>query len=507
MAGWDTTARLLGIVRYRTAGNLDGALEALVGEGIGLVEVTLDTPGALDAVGRGNRSGWTIGVGTVLEPDQVDRSVEAGAAFVVSPGTLPDVIERALELGVDVVPGALTPTEVIRAHTSGAAAVKVFPAAVGGPSYLRALRGPLLHVPLVPTGGIAARGGRGVPRRGSGVRRAGRCARRQRAAGEQRGAAHDRRSRARGCRCDRERAVSGTPEVIALGETMLSLIATDGPLDQATTFHATHGGAESNTCVALVRSGTSAAWVSRVGTDPMGDRVLAALEREGVDLSWVRTDPHRPTGLMLRDTVGTVRYYRDGSAASALGPDDLREVPIEDAHAVFATGITPLLGRDPERAVLMLFRRARGRRVFDLNLRSGLWGSDRAVALLGPFLRSCDLVLGGVDEFRAFTPGETTEDLARAITDLGPTEVVVKAGRTGAGALDPAGRWHAVAPAPVRDVDPVGAGDAFDGGYLHARLAGAEVPEALAEGARCGAAVAATIGDADGVPRTNAPQK
>lgn len=155
MAGWDTTARLLGIVRYRTAGNLDGALEALVGEGIGLVEVTLDTPGALDAVGRGNRSGWTIGVGTVLEPDQVDRSVEAGAAFVVSPGTLPNVIERALELGVDVVPGALTPTEVIRAHTSGAVAVKVFPAAVGGPSYLRALRGPLPHVPLVPTGGIA----------------------------------------------------------------------------------------------------------------------------------------------------------------------------------------------------------------------------------------------------------------------------------------------------------------------------------------------------------------
>lgn len=89
MAGWDTTARLLGIVRYRTAGNLDGALEALVGEGIGLVEVTLDTPGALDAVGRGNRSGWTIGVGTVLEPDQVDRSVEAGAAFVVSPGLFP----------------------------------------------------------------------------------------------------------------------------------------------------------------------------------------------------------------------------------------------------------------------------------------------------------------------------------------------------------------------------------------------------------------------------------
>jgi 2-dehydro-3-deoxyphosphogluconate aldolase/(4S)-4-hydroxy-2-oxoglutarate aldolase len=155
VAGWDASARLLGIVRYRTPGDLDGALEALIRGGVGSVEVTLDTPGALEAVKRGAGSGWTIGVGTILEPDEVDRSVEAGAAFVVSPGTIPDVIERALELGVDVVPGALTPTEVIRAHTSGAVAVKVFPASVAGPSYLRALRGPLPDVPLVPTGGIA----------------------------------------------------------------------------------------------------------------------------------------------------------------------------------------------------------------------------------------------------------------------------------------------------------------------------------------------------------------
>ena len=155
MAGWDASARLLGIVRYRDAGDVEGALGALVRGGIELVEVTLDTPGALDAVERGRRSGWSIGVGTVLEPDQVDRSVDAGAAFVVSPGVVPGVVERALELGVDVVPGAFTPTEVIRAHAMGVSAVKLFPASLGGPSYLRALLGPLADVPLVPTGGIA----------------------------------------------------------------------------------------------------------------------------------------------------------------------------------------------------------------------------------------------------------------------------------------------------------------------------------------------------------------
>ena len=157
MAGWDASARLLGIVRYRDAGDVVGALEALVRAGIGLVEVTLDTPGALEAVERGRRSGWSIGVGTVLEPDPVNRSVDAGAAFVVSPGVEPGVIERALELGVAVVPGAFTSTEVMRAHAIGVDAVKLFPASLGGPGYLRTLLGPLAPVSLVPTGGIAIR--------------------------------------------------------------------------------------------------------------------------------------------------------------------------------------------------------------------------------------------------------------------------------------------------------------------------------------------------------------
>jgi 2-dehydro-3-deoxyphosphogluconate aldolase / (4S)-4-hydroxy-2-oxoglutarate aldolase len=155
VAGWDARAKLLGVVRYHDSGDVDGVLEALARGGIELTEVTLDTPGALDAVDRGRRSGRPIGVGTVLERDQVDRCVDAGAAFVVSPGLVPEVVSRALELGVDVVPGALTPTEIIRAHAMGVAAVKVFPASVGGPGYLRALRGPLAHVRLVPTGGIA----------------------------------------------------------------------------------------------------------------------------------------------------------------------------------------------------------------------------------------------------------------------------------------------------------------------------------------------------------------
>ena len=107
-------------------------------------------------------------------------------------------------------------------------------------------------------------------------------------------------------------------DIIALGETMLSLVAEDGPLDVATSFRATHGGAESNACVELARRGLRTAWVSRLGADPAGRRIRTWLGDAGLDLTWVRTDPDRPTGLIIRDTAGTVEYFRAGSAASAI---------------------------------------------------------------------------------------------------------------------------------------------------------------------------------------------
>jgi 2-dehydro-3-deoxyphosphogluconate aldolase/(4S)-4-hydroxy-2-oxoglutarate aldolase len=147
--------RVLAIVRYRAGGNVWAALEVLADSGIPLLEVTVDTPGALDAVRTAADAGRTIGVGTVLTPDQVLASRDAGASFVVSPSCLPDVIETALDVGIEPIPGVLSPTELVTALRAGATAVKVFPAApVGGPTYIRALRGPFPGVPLLPTGGV-----------------------------------------------------------------------------------------------------------------------------------------------------------------------------------------------------------------------------------------------------------------------------------------------------------------------------------------------------------------
>jgi pfkB family carbohydrate kinase len=107
-----------------------------------------------------------------------------------------------------------------------------------------------------------------------------------------------------------------------------------------------HAGAESNTCVGLARLGLRVSWVSCLGRDAAGDRVLDALAAEGVDTAWVRRDPQRPTGVMLKDPAG-VRYYRTGSAASVMGPDLLDAVPAAQARAVLVTGVTALIGARP----------------------------------------------------------------------------------------------------------------------------------------------------------------
>lgn len=285
-------------------------------------------------------------------------------------------------------------------------------------------------------------------------------------------------------------------DLIAVGETMLSLVAVDGTLGTATSFRATHGGAESNTCVGAVRLGLRAAWVSRVGADSIGDRIVSALGAAGIDVRWVTRDAERPTGLMLRDTSGApARYERAGSAASALSPDDLDGVPIADARAVLVTGVTALIGEEPQRAAVALLDRARGLKVVDPNLRLGLWGSARAEELIVPLIERADLLLGGEAELSSLLGSLVGVELARRCRALGPSEVVLKRGPAGAAVLDADGAWFEHPGSPIPDVDPVGAGDAFNAGYIAARLTGAPPADAVAEGTTCGAQAASALGD------------
>jgi 2-dehydro-3-deoxyphosphogluconate aldolase / (4S)-4-hydroxy-2-oxoglutarate aldolase len=126
--------------------------------GLRAVEVTLTSAGALEAFGRLRDelpADAVLGVGTVRSPADAEAAVAAGATYLVAPDFRPEVVAWAVDRQVPIVPGALTPSEIAAAWAAGATAVKVFPvSAVGGSAYLKAVRGPLPEVPLVPTGGV-----------------------------------------------------------------------------------------------------------------------------------------------------------------------------------------------------------------------------------------------------------------------------------------------------------------------------------------------------------------
>jgi 2-dehydro-3-deoxyphosphogluconate aldolase / (4S)-4-hydroxy-2-oxoglutarate aldolase len=136
------------------AGVVEGCQAALRG-GLRVVELTLTTPGALDAMRVLSQDpAALVGAGTVLSPDDVKAVAQAGGRFVLSPVFDREVIDTAHTLGLLAIPGTATPTEILAAHRYGAKLVKVFPSgALGGPAYLRAVRGPLPDVPLIPTSG------------------------------------------------------------------------------------------------------------------------------------------------------------------------------------------------------------------------------------------------------------------------------------------------------------------------------------------------------------------
>ena len=147
--------RLVAIVRR--AADVDARVAALADAGVGVIEITLDDPAAPAAIERAcARGDVSVIAGTVRRAEQVDLAVAAGAEAVVSPGFDRAVLERAAELGVPAIPGALTPTEVEAAWAAGAALVKLFPAGLGGPRYVRDLLAPLADVPLLVTGGVDA---------------------------------------------------------------------------------------------------------------------------------------------------------------------------------------------------------------------------------------------------------------------------------------------------------------------------------------------------------------
>ncbi|NJM70091.1 MAG: bifunctional 4-hydroxy-2-oxoglutarate aldolase/2-dehydro-3-deoxy-phosphogluconate aldolase [Scytonema sp. RU_4_4] len=130
---------------------------AVASGGIQLIEITWNSAGATELIAqlRVELPDCTIGSGTLLNLQQMQEAIAAGAQFLFTPHVDPVMIQAAVDIGVPIIPGTLSPTEIVTAWSSGASCVKVFPvAAVGGVNYIKSLRGPLGHIPLIPTGGV-----------------------------------------------------------------------------------------------------------------------------------------------------------------------------------------------------------------------------------------------------------------------------------------------------------------------------------------------------------------
>ena len=148
--------RIIVIVRGARPDDFFRIADALLEGGLSVIEVTLNSPGALSVIQKAagqTGSPFLIGAGTVLDASEARSAIDAGAKFIISPSLDADTIHVTKKQGAVSIPGAFTPTEILAAHRNGADIIKVFPASAG-PGYFRDIRGPLPHIPLMPTGGV-----------------------------------------------------------------------------------------------------------------------------------------------------------------------------------------------------------------------------------------------------------------------------------------------------------------------------------------------------------------
>ena len=304
---------------------------------------------------------------------------------------------------------------------------------------------------------------------------------------------------------------------VCVGETMAMLTPVQAvPLHLATELHCGIGGAESNVAMGLAAMGLDTHWVSRVGHDGFGTRILQDLQEHGVGVTGVEVDPVRPTGVYVKvpaqetdsDGGSSVLYYRQGSAASAMGRSTLADPAVssllENAALIHLSGITAALSPDCLALLEAILTAPRNGRIisFDVNWRAALWaGQDHSV--LQRLANLADVVLVGKDEAEhAF--GTTDEsELRRLMPD--PDVLVIKNEAISAMALTrgtagSSGTREEVPALSVAVVEPVGAGDSFAAGYLSGMLFGLGQKESLRRGHVAAACTLTVHGDRGPLP-------
>ncbi|NNC22783.1 sugar kinase [Salinisphaera sp. USBA-960] len=295
------------------------------------------------------------------------------------------------------------------------------------------------------------------------------------------------------------------PDVVTCGETMALIHAGGGErLRHAGALQLRIGGAETNTAIALARLGYSSDWLSRVGDDELGQLIVERVRAEGVDVGRVQRGT-APTGLFLRDSGANGQrtfFYRAGSAAAQMSPSTFDLDGVKQARVLHLTGITPALSASCLALVEKLIETARRAGVtvsFDINYRGKLWSADEARRFCERWLAAVDILFVGHEEATALWPETDNETLIERWAMAGPAEVLFKRGGGQSSAVIDGQRFDAPA-FEVSVVDTTGAGDAFAGGYLAARLSGHPPAERLRRAQALGAICVTGAGDYENLP-------
>ncbi len=298
-------------------------------------------------------------------------------------------------------------------------------------------------------------------------------------------------------------------EVVTLGECMGVCFPSEPvTLDRAASLTIDVAGTEANTAIGLTRLGHPTRFIGRVGNDPFGRRIRATLDAELVDTTWLIVDRSAPTGVFFRewlpDGSRRVYYYRSGSAASHVTTDDIGTEGIRGARIVHLSGITPALSDTCAAAVgrAIALARAEGLIVtFDPNYRAPLWDPETARRKLLPLMREVDILLMSHEDAATILGANDVKTALESGAALGPATVVLKQAGAGASALTEGVRVDVPGVRLEEAIDPVGAGDGFNSGFLAGWLRGYDTRASLELGAAVGAAAASTLGDYAGYPR------
>lgn len=299
-------------------------------------------------------------------------------------------------------------------------------------------------------------------------------------------------------------------KIILLGEPMGLFMANEtGDLSGVKTFTSSIAGAEYNVAVGLARLGHQPVYCTRLGFDPLGEKILNGLRENGISTDLAVQAEGELTGFMLKGFTEQgdpdIAYYRKGSAASKITPHDIDRLDLFGCQRLHVTGIFPAVSDTALSAARRLIARAMALELpisFDPNLRPQLWESEKKmVSTLNSLAEGAETVLPGLSEGKILTGEATPEGVAEFYHNKGVKNVVVKLGKDGAYFSEKGGKSGYSPAFPVRKrVDTVGAGDGFAAGVISALAEGETLEEAAFRGNVIGAVQISHKSDNEGLP-------